>query len=120
VTLPEWLFRSVEAMQILTINPDYFQLRKPLARRLYELARKHCGRQSSWCVSMAALHRKSGSTRPLKSFRLDARKLIEEGNPPDYGMTLDSERDMVTLFKKGQAEIFDAPVEQHIMPSPVF
>ncbi|WP_443019818.1 replication initiator protein A [Sphingobium sp. CAP-1] len=28
---------------MLTLNRRYFRLRKPLERRLYEIARKHCG-----------------------------------------------------------------------------
>lgn len=44
VELPRWLFRAVDSMQVLTLHSDYFRLRKPLDRRIYELARKHCGR----------------------------------------------------------------------------
>jgi hypothetical protein len=45
VTLPDWLFRSMEAKQVKTISADYFRLRKPLDRRIYELCAKHCGKQ---------------------------------------------------------------------------
>ncbi len=30
------------------MHRDYFRLRKPLERRMYELARKHCGKQDEW------------------------------------------------------------------------
>jgi plasmid replication initiation protein len=40
VTLSRWLYNAVQAFEVLTIHPDYFRLRKPLARRLYEIARK--------------------------------------------------------------------------------
>jgi plasmid replication initiation protein len=39
-------------------------MRKPLERRIYELARKHCGRQDQWRVSVEVLHRKSGLGLP--------------------------------------------------------
>ena len=45
VELPRWLWRAVEARHVLTLSRDYFRLRKPLDRRIYELARKHCGAQ---------------------------------------------------------------------------
>ncbi len=45
VTIPDWLYRSVQAKQVLTLSREYFSIRKPLYRRLYELARKHCGAQ---------------------------------------------------------------------------
>ncbi|NDW01335.1 replication initiator protein A [Salipiger sp. PrR002] len=84
VTLSEWLFRAVLANSVLTLNRAYFQLRKPLERRVYELARKHCGRQASWQVSVGTLHKKAGSTAPLRVFRAALRKMIAEGNLPDY------------------------------------
>jgi len=41
ITLSEWVYRSVISKNVLTLNRDYFRLRKPLERRMYELARKH-------------------------------------------------------------------------------
>jgi plasmid replication initiation protein len=55
VTLSEWLFRAVLSKSVLTLSRDYFQLRKPLERRVYELARKHCGRQPEWRISLEVL-----------------------------------------------------------------
>ena len=48
VTLSDWLYQAVISRNVLTLNRDYFRLRKPLERRLYELARKHCGKQRYW------------------------------------------------------------------------
>lgn len=84
VTLSEWLFRAVLAKSVLTLSRDYFRLRKPLERRLYELARKHCGKQASWQVSVGTLHKKSGSAAPLRVFRAALRKMIAEATLPDY------------------------------------
>ncbi|MFD1810575.1 replication initiator protein A [Gemmobacter lanyuensis] len=66
VTLSDWLFRAVLGRSVLTLSRDYFSLRKPLERRIYELARKHCGRQPDWRVSLAVLHKKAGSAAPLR------------------------------------------------------
>lgn len=101
VTLPEWLFRSVESMQVLTLSRDYFRLRKPLDRRIYELARKHCGTQSSWRISINSLHEKSGSAAPIRNFRIDIRKLAMSGELPDYLMAYDDKRDIVTFYACG-------------------
>lgn len=64
VTLPRWLYRAVQAREVLAISRDYFRIRKPLDRRVYELARKHCGHQRRWRVSLEVLHRKTGSGAP--------------------------------------------------------
>ena len=47
VTLSDWIYRSVLARSVLTLHRDYFRLRKPLERRVYEIARKHCGGRRS-------------------------------------------------------------------------
>ena len=84
VTLSEWLFRAVEAKAVLTLSRGYFGLRKPLERRIYELARKHCGRQPEWRVSLAVLHKKAGSTAPIRVFRAAMRRMIADAALPDY------------------------------------
>lgn len=104
VTLSEWLFRAVLSKSVLTLSRDYFRLRKPLERRVYELARKHCGRQPEWRVSMATLAEKSGSASPLRVFRKMIRDMIEGDHLPDYSLReeqgdilLVSRRDAVVL-----------------------
>lgn len=98
VTLPEWLWRSVKARHVLTLSREYFHLRKPLERRLYELARKHCGGQPKWRVKLKALHEKSGSTAPLRNFRGDIKKLTRTNELPDYRVDYDPEADAVTFY----------------------
>jgi plasmid replication initiation protein len=109
VTLSEWLYRAVLAKSVLTLSRDYFRLRKPLERRLYELARKHCGTQPAWRVSVEVLARKSGSASPLRVFRAMLREIIRADMLPDYRLTeepgdliLVSPRDAVVEGGAGQ------------------
>jgi plasmid replication initiation protein len=87
VTISEWLFRAVQSKSVLTLSRDYFRLRKPLERRVYELARKHCGRQPLWQISVATLHKKAGSAAPVRVFRAAIRRMIVDGNLPEYTMS---------------------------------
>ena len=87
VTLSDWLYRAVLSKSVLTLSRDYFRLRKPLERRIYEIARKHCGRQESWRVSVDTLLKKSGSGSPRRVFRRMLRDMIASGHLPDYEMT---------------------------------
>lgn len=84
VTLSDWLYRAVLSKSVLTLSRDYFRLRKPLERRVYELARKHCGRQTSWQISVETLLKKSGSASPRRVFRKMIRDMIESQSLPDY------------------------------------
>ena len=78
-------------------------MRKPLERRLYELARKHCGRQPKWEIGLENLKDKCGARSPLKYFRYQIREIIKtdqrEHHFPDYRMTLDAD-DKVTFSNR--------------------
>lgn len=102
VTLPEWLWRSVKAKHVLTLSRDYFRIRKPLDRRIYELARKHCGAQPKWRVSIKTLYEKSGSTDALRKFRAAAKALAESNELPDYRMAFDAESDALTFYARAE------------------
>ncbi len=84
VVLSDWLYHAVRSKSVLTIDRGYFQLRKPLERRIYELARKHCGRQEGWRISLDILHLKSGSASPRRVFRRMVRDMIAADILPDY------------------------------------
>lgn len=88
VTLSEWLYNAVQAFEVLTIHPDYFRLRKPLARRLYEIARKHCGHQAQWTISLELLQEKAGSKSTLKEFRRALRAIQDDNSLPEYRFIL--------------------------------
>lgn len=100
VVLPDWLWRSVEAKQVLTLSREYFKLRKPLDRRLYELARKHCGSQSDWSASTKALYEKSGSADALRNFRAALRELAVSNRLPDYYLVFDEDADLACFCRR--------------------
>lgn len=102
VTLSDWLYRAVLTKSVLTIHRDYFRLRKPLERRVYELARKHCGRQAEWRVSLETLLKKSGSASPRRVFRRMVRDLCAEDHLPDYTIGFDDAEDMVRFRPRGR------------------
>ena len=101
VTLSDWLYQAVLGRSVLTLNRDYFRLRKPLERRLYELARKHCGRQRTWRVSVETLCKKSGSTSPRRVFRAMVREIIRKDPLPDYRLE-EEPGDMIRVTRKGE------------------
>jgi plasmid replication initiation protein len=92
IELSPWLFRAIEAAEVLPISRKYFRLRRPLDRRIYELARKHCGQQSHWRVSFDVLQKKSGSNSPHKKFAYYLRNLVTSNHLPDYAMTIEGEQ----------------------------
>ena len=103
VTLSEWLYRAVLSKSVLTLSRDYFRLRKPLERRVYEIARKHCGRQPAWRISVELLLKKSGSASPRRVFRKMLRDMIQANHLPDYEMEEEA-GDMIRFTRRALIE----------------
>ncbi len=108
IELSDWVFQAVEAHEVLTLDRRYFQLAKPLERRLYELARKHCGQQAIFRIGLEKLRNKCGSQSTLKEFRRLFLSIIEDdllhGHIPGYAFALVD--DMVEITPKPQ---YDTP-----------
>jgi plasmid replication initiation protein len=105
VVLSDWVMRSIEANEVVTISPDYFKLRKPLERRIYEIARKHCGNQPNWRIGLKKLRLKTGSNSTLKMFRFKLRKMIEADNIPFYRLELDEGDNVIFRPRSIKTEI---------------
>jgi plasmid replication initiation protein len=98
ITLSEWLFRAIEAAEVLPISQTYFKLRSPLDRRLYELARKHCGAKDKWRIGVDKLQKKCGSKQERKHFVKHLRETIAGDHIPDYRLEL--EDDFVMVYRR--------------------
>ncbi len=101
VKLSDWVFSAITAREVLTLHRDYFRLKKPTERRVYELARKHCGQQDRWNCSLWILHKKAGSRSSLKEFRRAVRYLAKHDHLPDYHVAFDEENDKVIFTNRG-------------------
>jgi plasmid replication initiation protein len=89
VTLNDWMFRAiVKDRRVLTISPAYFALTMGLEKRLYELARKHCGGQERWAINLPKLAQKCGSSRELRKFKAELAGIIERDSLPEYALAL--------------------------------
>ena len=86
ITLGEWVFNAIKAQEVLTLHTDYFRLKRPLERRVYEIARKHCGKQDQWRVCMELLKKKCGSRGTLFEFRRLMSDLVKGDHLPDYSV----------------------------------
>ena len=100
ITLNKWLYNALLAREVLTLNRDYFRLSGGLERRLYELARKHCGNQAKWKIGMELLHKKSGSRATLIKFRELLKRVVAANCLPDYGLIYDAAEDEVSFYTK--------------------
>ncbi len=86
LTLSKWLYNSILGREVLSINPNYFRLRRPLERRIYEIARKHCGNKPHWKIGFDNLLKKSGSSSSRTEFKRMINRIIEHDHLPDYSI----------------------------------
>jgi plasmid replication initiation protein len=101
IKLSDWVFNAIRKDEVLTLHRDYFRLRKPIERRVYEIARKHCGQQRSWRITLPKLLLKTGSQSPEKRFRQMIRQLVEHDHLPDYYVRFEEADDMVVFTNRG-------------------
>jgi plasmid replication initiation protein len=80
VTISEWLLDAINKNQFLTLNSDYTNL-PPIPKRIYEVARKHCGNQATTTIGFDKFERKinASSSKELRRNINNPEKTI-----PDY------------------------------------
>lgn len=84
VRLCDFIYRAIlKDRRFLTYHPGYFDL-SPLERRLYEIARKHCGRQDEFRISLDRFHKKTGSDSNIRSFKRNLCEIIQKDSIPEY------------------------------------
>jgi plasmid replication initiation protein len=101
IQLSEWVYNSIRRKSVLTLHRDYFRLRKPIERRVYEIARKLCGSQPRWQIGLEKLLMRTGARSELKRFRHTVKEMAQSDHLPDYHIAYDDESDMVVFRNRG-------------------
>jgi len=114
VVLSDWFYNSVLGNAVLSIDKDYFKLRKPTERRLYEIARKHCGNQVVWKISLDKLKDKIGSNSPLNKLRFNINKVAETNHLPEYNISMNDDIVMFTRKEPPKEKKAPAKLPKHV------
>lgn len=100
ITIPEWLYKSLYGKKTLKINPEYFKIRKPISRRMYEIALKNCNKKKQFSITLNKLHLKSGSNASKSEFKRVLKSIEKINNIPDYKLIINQKTEIVTFKKK--------------------
>ena len=104
VILPEWLFAEIVSKKITTINPQYLEL-KPLEKRIYQIAKIHCRKDSFNNVfNLEYLAKKVGSFSTVELFRFKIKQMQEIQPLPDFLINYDRKEDKVWFTLREQPE----------------
>ena len=109
IVLSRWMMAAIDGNHVLPLHRDYFRVRRPLDRRIYQIVRKHCGDQASWEIGLPKLYAKSGSVNRLIQFRHQVKdfaarweenRVREETDFLGYEVAFDAGRDMLTARRR--------------------
>lgn len=110
IDIPTWVYEGVvqpdNRPSILTLNPDYFLIAKPIARFLYRLARKAAGQGEAF-YTLDDLHYRSGSKLPKRKFQQSIEEIVANTGTdplPDYDLRLMSGHASPILYMKRRAQ----------------
>jgi len=115
--LSDWFYNSIMGDSVLSIDKGYFRLRKPTERRLYELARKHCGNQVIWKIKLENLKAKIGITSHIKTLRFNIKKISETNHLPEYNISI--ENDVVIFTRKEPPKDRKKQLPAHVTESEI-
>lgn len=107
IDIPAWVYEGVVRPDgkpsILTLNPDYFLINRPIAKFIYRLARKAAG-EGEARYSLGELRKRSGSKLPTHKFRQAIQEIVAttQNSPlPDYDLSLeDGKQDLILIMRR--------------------
>ncbi len=92
---------ALNARHVVSLHRTYFDL-KPLAKAIYGIAAKHCGRQAKWPIGLEALRGKAGFRRDIYEFKTELLALATE--LPGYLIEIDTSKSVadgkVTFYNR--------------------
>jgi plasmid replication initiation protein len=101
VTLCEWLWRAIKMDDAkFNYDPKFFEM-SPLEKRLYEIARAHCGK-SGFRMWMDKLQVRVGSEDTPRKFRMKLKRIADRKRPlPGYAFMLQDRDIQNTAPRRG-------------------
>lgn len=93
---------ALNARHVTTLHRTYFDM-KPLAKAVYGIVAKHCGRQAKWPIGLDALRTKTGFRRDIYEFKTELAALTEL---PGYLIDIDVSKSVaegvVTFYNRNK------------------
>ena len=103
IKLSDWIYSAINTRQMLSIDPSYFSLGRPLERKIYQISRKHIGDKGVWKIGIEKLLKKTGSRTSAKEFKRELNKVIARDEIPNYRLRI--EGDIVVVYVKDQTKL---------------
>ena len=100
LTLSDWTIAGIENSKVKTLHGDYFLLRRPIDKRLYEIVKRHIGSDNTWKISIDNLYHRTGSKSPLREFRRLIKASVESNHLPEFDLSYSHTNNNVLIFTR--------------------
>lgn len=102
IKVSDWLWQAVRQCRVLSMSKKYFELSRPVEKRLYEIARKYVGNEcDSKKMNLDDLYERFGTRTSTKAFKSYIKNIAKENaekkNFPDFDIFLEGD---FVIFKK--------------------
>ena len=111
ITISDWLYRAVMSEEVKSIDPAYFDLAKPLERRLYEIGKKHIGSKQIFEISLDKLYKKTGTMSPMNKFKFNIKSIAKANQLPEMSLAYSEDRN-VLIFQWKEIRALESPQHQ--------
>lgn len=91
VTLSNWIYSALLSKKphVKSINLEYFGLRKPSERRIYQIALKKIGNNETWKIGIDSLQARMGSAQKSRPHFIQSLKLVIKNDLiPDFKIVI--------------------------------
>lgn len=100
VTLSNWTIEGIKNKKVKTIHKDYFLLRRPIDKRIYEIVKKHIGSNSIWEIGIDKLKDKTGSGSSRGEFGRLIEASLKSNHLPEFLMAYKSDKKDILVFSR--------------------
>jgi plasmid replication initiation protein len=100
VTLSDWTVAEMRKKKVKTLHRDYFLLRRPIDKRLYEIVKRHIGTRKKWEISTVKLHKRTGASSSIYEFRRLIEESLTSNHLPEFNMEKKPENPEIIIFTK--------------------
>lgn len=85
IWINEWFYDAiVKDRAVIPVNRAYFQIKNPTARKIYEVAKRHIGKELTWSIGLVNLQKRVGHASAPRKFKAKLQQLAAEDVIPEF------------------------------------
>jgi plasmid replication initiation protein len=89
IWINEWFYDAiVKDRAVIPVHPEYFMIKNPTARKIYEVAKRHIGRDLTWSIGLINLQKRVGHMSEPRKFKAKLEQIAAENTLPEFSIMI--------------------------------